>query len=145
VIPPGLIDRFLAVRRTMDLGPPSFFQDVLADFIKEGHFARHIRRMRVLYGGRRAALVNSISQELGPRVEVLGAQAGMHLTVTLPKGTRDKEIAERAAAMNFWLWPLSPLYMSVRSRPVFILCFGSTAARHIPRAVRKFRSLLDAR
>jgi GntR family transcriptional regulator/MocR family aminotransferase len=145
VIPPDLIDRFLAVRRTMDLGPPRFFQDVLADFINEGHFARHIRRMRVLYGGRRTALVNSISQELGPRVEVLGAQAGMHLTVTLPKGTRDKEIAERAAAMNFWLWPLSPLYMSPRSRPGFILGFGSTAARHIPRAVRKFRSLLDAR
>jgi GntR family transcriptional regulator/MocR family aminotransferase len=145
VIPPDLIDRFLAGRRTMDLGPPRFFQDVLADFIDEGHFARHIRRMRVLYGGRQAALVNSISQELGPRVEVLGAQAGMHLTVTLPKGTRDKEIAERAAAMNFWLWPLSPLYMSARSRPGFILGFGSTAARHIPRAVRKFRSLLDAR
>ncbi len=49
VIPLDLVEQFRAVRRVMDLGPPTFFQEVLADFIAEGHFARHIRRMRVLY------------------------------------------------------------------------------------------------
>ena len=46
VLPADLVDRFLRVRRAMDLGPPTFHQEVLADFIGEGHFARHIRRMR---------------------------------------------------------------------------------------------------
>jgi GntR family transcriptional regulator / MocR family aminotransferase len=145
VIPSDLIGRFLAIRRVMDLGPPIFHQEVLADFIGEGHFARHIRRMRVLYRERRSALVESISKELGSTVEVLGGDAGMHLTVTLPKGSRDVEIAERAARQNLRLWPLSPSYLGAAPPQGFILGFGSTAAAEMPRAVRKLRNLLTAR
>jgi GntR family transcriptional regulator / MocR family aminotransferase len=145
VIPSDLVNRFLTIRRAMDLGPPNFYQEVLADFISEGHFARHIRRMRVLYRERRSALVDSIGKELGPMVEVLGGEAGMHLAVTLSSGQRDLEIAGRAARHNLWLWPLSPCYLGKVSRPGFILGFGSTAAAEIPRAVRKLRNLLTAK
>ena len=144
VIPPDLVDRFLAIRRAMDLGPPTFHQEVLADFIGEGHFARHLRRMRVLYGERRVALVDSISKELGSMIEVLGGEAGMHLVVTLPNGSRDLETAGRAARQNLWLWPLSPSYLD-ESRPGFILGFGGTAVEEIPRAVRKLRNLLTTK
>jgi GntR family transcriptional regulator/MocR family aminotransferase len=142
VLPADLVDGFLRVRRAMDLGPPTLHQEVLADFIGEGHFARHIRRMRVLYGERRSALVDSIGKELGSMVEVLGGEAGMHLTVTLPTGSRDVQIAERAARENLRLWPLSPSYLGKVSRPGFILGFGSTTVAEIPAAVRKLRNLL---
>ena len=145
VIPPDLVDAFLTVRRAMDLGPPSFFQEVLADFIGEGHFARHIRRMRVLYRERRSALVDSIREELGNMVEVLGGEAGMHLTVTLPNSIRDVEISERAARENLWIWPLSPNYLGQVTHSGFILGFGSTDVAEIPRAVRKLRGLLAGR
>ena len=56
----------------MDLGAPTFNQEVLAEFIAEGHFARHIRRMRVLYNERRTALAESINKELGSIAEILG-------------------------------------------------------------------------
>jgi GntR family transcriptional regulator / MocR family aminotransferase len=142
VIPPDLIERFLTLRRATDLGPPGFYQEVVANFIDEGHFARHIRRMRVLYRERRSALVDSLSNEFGPMVEVLGGEAGMHLTVTLPHKIRDLEIAELAARQNLWIWPLSPSYLGEASRSGFILGFGSTTAEDIPRAVRKLRKLL---
>ena len=100
VIPSDLVERFHAIRRVMDLGPPSFYQEVLSDFIREGHFARHIRRMRVHYRELRSALVANLRRELGPLVEVLGDEAGMHVTVTLQNGSRDLEIAERAARLN---------------------------------------------
>jgi GntR family transcriptional regulator/MocR family aminotransferase len=145
VIPSDLVDRFLAIRWAMDLGPPSFYQEVLADFIREGYFARHIRRMRILYRDRRSALVDSIGKELGSMVEVLGSEAGMHLAVTLPNGSRDLEIAARAARQNLWIWPLSPCYVGEVSRPGFILGFGSTAVADIPRAVRELRNLLTVR
>ena len=111
----------------MDLGPPSFYQEVVSDFIREGHFARHIRRMRVHYGELRSALVVSLSRELGPLVELLGDQAGMHVAVTLQNGSCDLEIAERAARLNLSLWPLSPSYMGEASRQGFILGFGGTS------------------
>jgi GntR family transcriptional regulator/MocR family aminotransferase len=142
VIPPDLVDRFLAIRRAMDLGPPGLHQEVLADFINEGHFARHIRRMRVLYRDRRRALVDSIREELGPMVEMLGDEAGMHLAVTLRQGSRDVEIAERAARQKLWIWPLSPSYIGKAPRQGFILGFGSATTTEIPNAVRKLRNLL---
>ena len=141
VIPPDLIDHFLAIRRAMDLSPPTFHQEVLADFIAEGHFARHLRRMRVVYGERRRVLVNSIDKELGSMVRVLGDEAGMHLTVMLSNQNCDTEIAERAARQNLRIWPLSPSYLR-DARPGFILGFGSTSGEEIPAAVRKLARLL---
>jgi GntR family transcriptional regulator/MocR family aminotransferase len=142
VIPSDLVHRFLAVRCAMDLGPPTFYQDVLADFIGEGHFARHVRRMRVLYGERRSAMVASLRKELGSVVGILGSEAGMYLTVTLEDRSRDLEVAERAARQSLWTWPLSPSYLGPGARQGLILGFGSTAAEEIPRAVRKLRNLL---
>jgi GntR family transcriptional regulator/MocR family aminotransferase len=141
VIPPDLVDHFLAMRRAMDLGPPTFSQDVLADFIAEGHFARHIRRMRVLYGERRRVLVDSIGKELGSTVTVLGDEAGMHLAVTLPNQSHDTEIAEQAARQNLRIWPLSTSYLGAAARPGLILGFGSASVEEIPAAVRKLRKL----
>jgi len=142
VIPSDLVDRFLAIRVAMDLGPPTFYQGVLTDFIGEGHFARHIRRMRVLYRERRSTLVDSINKEIGSMVEVLGSEAGMYLAVALQNGRRDLEVAERAARQRLWIWPLSPSYLGEAARQGFILGFGSTKVSEIPNAVRKLRNLL---
>ena len=120
----------------MDIAPPVFSQSVLADFIKEGHFSRHIRRMRTLYGERRNALVDCLRKEFGSALPVLGAEAGMHLVVTLPKGARDVELAAAAASQNLWLWPLSPCYIGKVPRPGFILGFGDTPVEEMPAAVR---------
>jgi hypothetical protein len=115
----SLTARFRYSRGRLSSGLPTFYQEVLADLIGigEGHFAHHLRRMRILYGERRS-MVDSISGEL----EVLGGEAGMHLTVALPDGSRDVKIAERATGQN--LWPLSRSYMGEMSRPGFILGFG---------------------
>lgn len=141
VLPPDLVDRFLLVRRTMDLCPPTFYQEVLADFIVEGHFARHIRRMRMLYGEFRKVLVDHINQQLRERVEVLGDEAGMHLTIALKNGRTDLDLSERAARLNLSLWPLSSSYWGA-ARNGFILGYGGTTLEEIPNAVRKIRTLL---
>jgi len=108
----------------------------------EGHFARHIRRMRTLYHGRRNALVESIKKELGSTVEVLGSEAGMHLPVVLANGIRDLEISERAARQNLWLWPLSSYYEGRASRSGFILGLGSAGVEEIPSYIRQLGQLL---
>jgi GntR family transcriptional regulator/MocR family aminotransferase len=143
VIPGDLVERFLSVRLAMDIGPATFSQAVLADFIEEGHFSRHIRRMRMLYRERRNALVESIEKEWGGAVKVTGEQAGLHLCVMLNR-ICDHEIVERAAHADLWLVPLSSSYMGKSSRQGFILGFGSTAASEMASAVRKLRAILGA-
>ena len=144
VIPADLVDRFTSVRLTMDIGPPEFFQHVIADFMGEGHFARHLRRMRVLYREQRTALVSCIGEELGSTVEVLGSEAGMHLPVAMTRRISDLEVAERAARHNLWLWPLSPYYASKASRSGFVLGFGAARVEEIPPAVQLLRKLLTS-
>jgi GntR family transcriptional regulator / MocR family aminotransferase len=144
VIPADLVDRFVALRRAIDICPPLLHQTVIADFINEGHFARHIRKTRLLYAERRNALVEAIRSEFGSKLEVVGGEAGMHLVVTLPKGMLDREISLRAARQRLWLWPLSSAYLGKPSRQGFILGFGSTDAAEMPHAVRRLREVLTA-
>ena len=141
VIPPDLVDRFLMTRRVMDLGPPTFYQEVLADFIEEGHFERHIRRMRLFYRELRKLLVDSIGRDLGSLVKVVGHDAGMHLAVMLQNGGRDVEVAHRAARENLSIWPLSPSYLGA-ARQGFILGFGGAKISEIPSAIRKLRAVM---
>jgi GntR family transcriptional regulator/MocR family aminotransferase len=143
VIPTDLVDRFLAVRHAMDVYPPHLYQAVLQDFIGEGHFARHIRRTRLLYSERRDVLVEAIRREFGKSVEILGAEAGMHLVATIPKGLRDRAVSEQAARQDLWLWPLSGCYLE-KPRHGFILGFGSTTPKQIPNAVRRLRDVIDS-
>jgi GntR family transcriptional regulator / MocR family aminotransferase len=143
VIPADLVETFVAVRHAMDIFPPYLNQEVLADFIVEGHFARHIRRMRLLYGERRLALVDSLRNEFGDMLQIHGAEAGMHLAVTLPEGMKDIAITARAASERLWLWPLSPSYMSESPRHGFVMGFGSVATDLIPRAVRLMRNIVS--
>jgi GntR family transcriptional regulator / MocR family aminotransferase len=144
VIPADLVDRFMSVRLIINIGPPAFFQNVIADFMNEEHFARHLRRMRYLYREQRSALVNRIAEDLGSMVEVLGSESGMHLPVVFTHGISDLEIAERAARQNLWLWPLSRYYADKASRSGLVLGFGSTRVDEIPPAIHKLRKLLTS-
>lgn len=141
VLPPDLVPRFAAVRETLDVFPATLYQAALADFLAEGHFARHLRRMRQLYRGRRDRLVEALRRKLGDDLEVLDGQAGLHLVATFrtdgggPPPGRDREIAERAAAEGLWLMPLSSCYLGkpegggggVPVRQGFVLGYGGAA------------------
>jgi len=144
VIPPDLVDRFVAVRHAMDIFPPYLHQEVLADFILEGHFTRHIRKMRQVYRERRSVLMDSLAREFPAHsgFEVHGVEAGMHLAMTLPPGLNDREISAHAAKSRLWLWPLSPSYTTSPARHGFILGYGSSLPPQIPPAVRLMRSLI---
>jgi GntR family transcriptional regulator / MocR family aminotransferase len=143
VVPPDLVERFLAARLVMDISPAGFHQAVLADFIREGHFSRHIRRMRLLYAERRSVLIENIREQLGSAAEVIGGQAGMHLSLTVD-GIDDREVTKRAAERRLWLVPLSSSYLRKPARQGFILGFGSTTVEQIPDAVAKLSALVKS-
>ncbi len=84
VVPPDLTATFVAVREFVDRHIPILEQMALADFITEGHFTRHIRRMHTRYAERRAALIAAVASELGELLEVHAPEAGMHLVDWLP-------------------------------------------------------------
>jgi len=144
VLPRDLVERFVEVRRVMDSFSPVLQQAALADFLSEGHFARYMRRMRVVCGERRDALVEAIRSELGPAFPVLGDRAGTYLCVMLPEGFRDLEVAERAAREGLWAAPLSGCYLGRAPKQGLMLGYGSTDAAETVAGVRRLASVLEA-
>jgi len=139
VVPPDLVDRFAAVREAMDIFPPTLHPAVLADFIGEGHFARHLRRTSLLYRERRRVLVESL-RALGPRWRIAGAEAGLHLVALGDRA--DRPIALRAAREGLWAMPLSSCYLGRARRHGLVLGYGGVDAAEIPAAVARLASVL---
>jgi GntR family transcriptional regulator / MocR family aminotransferase len=139
VVPEDLVDAFSTARDATDQFSSTLYQAVMTDFIREGHFARHIRRMRILYMERRTALVEAVQKQMGDRLEVIGAEAGMHLVALLPRGVNDVEISKKAAELGISAMPLSTCCLRPPGRGGLILGYGGTDPQQIHDGVRKLR------
>ena len=144
VLPRDLVARVRRIREAMDNSPAPFFQVVLHDFIREGHYARHLRRMRVVYGERRRTLVGALERELGDTVLIGGDRAGLHVVVLLPPGARDRDVALAAAERGLAVTPLSSCYATRAgaNRPGLLVGYGVTSTRELPDAVRRLAHVL---
>ena len=107
VVPPGLADAFQSARALADRHPPVPEQAILAEFVAEGHFARHLRRMRGLYAERQRALVDAAEDVLDGLLEVRPSGAGLHLVGRLPGGADDAEVSGSLDAGGVEAPPLS--------------------------------------
>ena len=83
VLPPALVVPFAAAKGLVDRGAPTLTQAAVADFIAEGHFERHLRRLRAAYGVRRAALEAALEAFLPGEVSFSHVPAGLHIMVYL--------------------------------------------------------------
>jgi GntR family transcriptional regulator/MocR family aminotransferase len=98
VLPQSLVDHFLAFRLQTDFRSVSLDQAVLCDFIEGGHLGRHLRRMRDLYAGRLAALLDGGRQHLKGLLEISNVQAGLYTVGFLKNGMASREAEGEAAA-----------------------------------------------
>ena len=99
VLPPSLVDYFLAFRLQTDFRSVSLDQAVLCDFIEGGHLGRHLRRMRELYAARLATLLEGGRRHLSGLLEISNIQAGLYTVGFLKNGMTSRE-AETAAAAH---------------------------------------------
>jgi GntR family transcriptional regulator / MocR family aminotransferase len=123
IVPPALVDRLRAARAAMEEQLPALVQLAVADFIAEGHFARHLRRMRVVYRNRREAVL-AAADDIG--LAVRPTDSGLHVIADLAPGTDAAAVAEAAARRGVEAAPLSLFYADGRARPAaLVLGFGA--------------------
>jgi GntR family transcriptional regulator / MocR family aminotransferase len=142
VAPKDLVAAFCDVLDACGIFTSPLNQIVLTDFIREGHLARHIRRMRVLYMERREALAKALRRHFGDTLEVAGTEAGMHLVVLLPRGIDDRAVARRAAAKGISAMPLSTCYRGEARLSGLVLGYGGASIPQIQDGVRKLKTCL---
>ena len=99
VLPPALVDVFSALRYRTDFHSLSIDQVVLCDFIADGHLGRHLRRMRDLYSGRLAALIDGGQRYLKGLLEISDVGAGLYTAAFLKNGMSSRR-AEMVAATH---------------------------------------------
>ncbi len=143
VVPRRLIDVFAAARNLCDAHSPVFEQATLAEFIAEGHFGRHLRRMRALYERRQHLLVDEIARELKGHVRAAKAPSGMHLVGWLREGLDAREIAARAAARGLNLAPLADYCIEAQLPPALIFGYTGFDEEQLKEGVRKLKSILN--
>ena len=149
VVSPSMVDRFAAAQSVSMRHAPLLDQAVLCDFITEGHFARHIRRMRELYAERLAVLLESTRSQLGNLLEIPNVEAGLQTIGWLAPGIQAERAAAEAEKYEVEVIPLNRYYFltSARrgsSREGLLLGFAAVDTRELRRGVEQLARALEA-
>jgi GntR family transcriptional regulator/MocR family aminotransferase len=145
ILPPSLVKVFATVRWLIDRHTPAIEQQMLADFINEGYLERHIRRLRNLYDRRRQALVMALKRYLGERVQIFGANAGIHLMVKIETSLSDRAIIEAAARLGVGLFTTENYYLQGISKGEFLLGYSEPNEIQIEEGIKILAQIIDTK
>ena len=145
VVPPRWHEAVVEAKRQSDLGNPVVPQLVVASLLRSGALERHLRLARTRYRRRRDATAAAFAREL-PRARVLGAAAGLHLTVTFDEvpALDDVALARAALERGVAVHPLS-WYRQRPGSPGVVLGYGAVGTGRLEEGVRRLAEAVDAR
>jgi GntR family transcriptional regulator/MocR family aminotransferase len=143
IAPPALVDALQAARAAADRHSPALEQAVLADFIGEGHYARHVRRMRGLYEERRDALRDAVTGRLAGLVELGPMDGGMHAVGWLPAGWDDQRVSRALQTGEVDAAPLSRYWTTLPARSGLMLGYAAYPPDVIRAAVERMARVLE--
>ena len=145
VVPRALLQAFVGARYLIDRQPATLQQAVVSEFMQQGHFAAHIRRMRQLYREQRDALAETLARRGSGRLEVALPDQGMHLVAYLRDGTSDIEIEAAARRAGIVVRAISRFYRSACPRPGLMLGFSGFPRQLIVPAAARLATLVANR
>lgn len=140
VLPPDLARSFVNARAQIDGHAPTFLQGVVAEFLREGHFGAHVRRMRALYRARRDLFLEAAEKQL-PMLAFPMLHAGLRATGFF-NDARDDRAASRDAARAGLDAPALSKYYVGRGKPGLVLGYAGLTPDAIRRGVRDLGRVL---
>src|SRR5712671_5460279 len=140
VVPPELGGRFGELAASLAPAPAAGVQRAVAEFLRDGHYLRHLRRMKRLYAARRETLLRCL-REMAPNSIKLQATAGLAVVVLLPEFASDVDIASRALEFGLAPRPMSAWYMQPPRQQGLLLCVTNLNERRLPADCRRLLEL----
>jgi GntR family transcriptional regulator / MocR family aminotransferase len=146
VVPKSLAGPIVQIRRALDDHTAIAMQPVLTEFIESGHFAAHIRRMRILYAERQRVLIDAVQKHLSAVLEIAPDEAGMHVVAHIrpETGLIDADIAQHAIDKNLTVYPLSDFYHGKPDRNGLVLGYAGSENRDIIAGVKKLAMVIGS-
>jgi GntR family transcriptional regulator / MocR family aminotransferase len=136
VAPAEHVRSFWEAKETADVHTPSVNQAVLAEFMREGHFVRHLRKMRALYAERAETFAEAVAREWRGLVTLASLGAGLNVAGWLESGD-DAKYAKLAADHGFQAIALGRYAVQAKLRPGFLFGFGAYTPAQIRRAAHE--------
>ena len=144
VVPHALLRAFVAARYLMDRQPSTLSQALVAAFMEEGHFAAHIRRIRLLYRDQRDELVAALNYRLGEDLTVDAPDQGMHLVAFTRRGLSDIAIERAGRQHGVIVRAMIRLYVAAPTRSALGLGFSGYPRHTITPAVERLAQVVEA-
>jgi GntR family transcriptional regulator / MocR family aminotransferase len=135
VVPPDMVDVFAAAESVSTHHPPLLEQAVLCDFITDGHFPRHIRRMRELYAERLTVLLEGAREKLSSVLDISTVEAGLQTVGWLKNGMTAERAAVRAADHQVDVVPLNRYAAGRARKNGLVLGFAAVNPRELRRGI----------
>jgi GntR family transcriptional regulator/MocR family aminotransferase len=145
VVPQALLRAFVGARYLIDRQPPTLQQAVASEFMQQGHFAAHIRRMRQLYRDQRNALAETLTRRAAGRLDVALPDQGMHLVAYLRDGSSDIAVEAAALRAGIVVRAISRFYRAARPRPGLMLGFSGFPRQLIVPAAARLATIVASR
>ncbi len=118
-------------------------QAVLADFIAEGHLARHVRHMQRIYAERRTVLLEGLKRELGGWLTPIPAEAGMHLAARINRPRQAARVIAAARLCTPGAQPIADYAALPVTQPALSFGYGVIDGAAIPPALARLRRMLE--
>jgi len=142
VVPEALLQAYVAARYLIDRQPPSLFQAVVAEFMREGYFAAHIRRMRLMYREQRDALAQALARHAGGNVRIDLPDQGMHLVAHVRAGVSDLDVEAAAKERGIVVRAMSRFYLAAPRRCALMLGFSGFPPQVIKPAAARLAAVI---
>jgi GntR family transcriptional regulator/MocR family aminotransferase len=143
VIPPALCERIPHALSITGQFAPLLLQAALADFITEGHMARHLKKMRRIYAARLQSFHELCASQLSGRLELLPGEAGIQIVGLLDKRFNDERVAEAAQGLGLNLLPLSKHYRHGSPRHGLVLGYAACNEMETQQGMQRLSKALD--
>jgi GntR family transcriptional regulator/MocR family aminotransferase len=141
VAPQWLQEPFVTAKWITDRHTSALEQAVMADFIAEGHFGRHLRRMQRVYGERQRALIDALEKWTTGYLSIFPSHAGLHMSARLADGVDADELIRRAAEAGVGIYSTSTFYRR-RREVALIFGYGACPVEDIQEGIRRLGALL---
>jgi GntR family transcriptional regulator/MocR family aminotransferase len=143
IVPVDLVQKVQAIRRATDCHPPMLEQMALADFIRDGHYSTHLRRMRSIYRERLEALEAAATEFCAGALRLRPIHTGLHAVADL-HAVDDERVCEEARERGIEVAPLRMYYVGRGAANGLLLGFAATPSDTLRRGMERLAAAIDA-
>jgi len=143
VVPPSLVEPFAKAKNLLGQSSSAVVEQALSQFMDDGRFVEHIRRMRRVYQARRDALFECLATDCADYLAPQPTDAGMHMLAWLKGGLDELTVHHALLEAGIESLPLSVYSMSPINRPALVLGFSGVSEKHMPKAVKQMSRTLE--